>query len=81
MIPLCLCLSLSLLKLLHCAAGNAMYFSDKKTNIVINKLRHDFLIREKCPNTELFLVRIFLYSDCIPVFLYSGQVQENAVQK
>ena len=27
-----------------------------------------FSLREKCPNTELFLVRIFLYSDWIPRF-------------
>ena len=25
----------------------------------------DFTLREKCPNTEFFLVRIFLYSDRI----------------
>ena len=30
------------------------------------------LLREKCPNTELFLVRIFLYS---------VQIQENTEQK
>ena len=27
-----------------------------------------FLLREKCPNTKLFLVRIFLYSDLIQRF-------------
>ena len=26
-----------------------------------------YTLREKCPNTELFLVRIFLYSDCIRI--------------
>ena len=25
--------------------------------------KREFSLREKCPNTELFLVRIFLYSD------------------
>ena len=31
-------------------------------------------LREKCPNTEFFLVHIFLYSDCIqyfPVFRFT----------
>ena len=32
---------------------------------------HKFALREKCPNREFFLVRIFLYSDWI---------QENADQ-
>ena len=31
-----------------------------------------FTLREKCPNTELFLV---------PIFLYSVQIQENTGQK
>ena len=31
-----------------------------------------FALREKCPNTELFLVRIFLYS---------VQIQENTDQR
>ena len=38
-----LIISFFLLKLLHYVDGNAMYSSDKNTNIVINRLRHDFL--------------------------------------
>ena len=41
-------------------------------------------LREKCPNTEFFLVRIFLYSDWIRKFMskspYSVQIQENMDQ-
>ena len=40
-------------------------------NVVLN-LVVDSTLREKCPNTELFLVRIFLYS---------VQIQENTDQK
>ena len=29
-------------------------------------------LHEKCPNTELFLIRIFLYFDCIQFFLMLG---------
>ena len=36
-------------------------------------------LREKCPNTELFLVRIFLYLRSKS--LYSVQIQENTDQK
>ena len=40
---------------------------------------------EKCPNTEIFLVRIFLYSDWIRRFTelspYSVRIQENTDQK
>ena len=39
-----LMMSSFLLKLLHHADGNAMYFSNKSANIVINRLRHDFLL-------------------------------------
>ena len=28
------------------------------------KEKQKLTLREKCPNAELFLVRIFLYSDC-----------------
>ena len=35
-------------------------------------------LREKCPNTEFFLVRIFLHSDWIRKFI---QIQENTNQK
>ena len=41
-------------------------------------------MREKCPNTELFLVRIFLCLDWIRRFTkspYSVQIQENTNQK
>ena len=42
-------------------------------------------LREKCPNTELFLVRIFLYSDWIRDLLckspYSIRIQENMDQE
>ena len=42
-------------------------------------------LREMCPNTELFLVRIFLYSDWIRRFtcksLYWVWIQENTDQK
>ena len=41
-------------------------------------------LREKCPNTEFFLVSIFSYS-CIPYLLrrspYSFQIRENMDQK
>ena len=41
-------------------------------------------LREKCPNTEFFLVRIFLYSDWIRKFMskswYSVRIQENVDQ-
>ena len=42
-------------------------------------------LRKKCPNTELFLVRIFMYSDWIWRLArkssYSLQIQENMDQK
>ena len=40
-------------------------------------------LRENCPNTELFLVHIFLYSDRIQRFMYpySVRMQENTDQK
>ena len=38
-------------------------------------------LREKCPNTELFLVCIFLYLDWIRISPYSIQIQENMDQK
>ena len=38
-------------------------------------------LREKCSNTELFLVRIFLYSDWISKSPFSIQIQENTDQK
>ena len=58
-------------------------------------LRHNFLfrnrpkylllsLREKCPNKEFFLVRIFLHSDWILRFSispYSVRIQENTDQK
>ena len=44
-----------------------------------------FSLREKCPNTEFFLVPIFQCSDLIRRFtsksLYSVQIQESADQK
>ena len=46
------------------------YFLKKKMeNLIQSPVLHSFafaendVLREKCPNTELFLVRIFLYSD------------------
>ena len=39
-----------------------------------------FITREKCPNTKLFLLRIFLYLDC-GKFPYSVRVQEKTEQK
>ena len=39
-----LMMSSFLLKLLHYADGNTMYVSQKSANIVINRLRHDFLL-------------------------------------
>ena len=39
-------------------------------------------LREKCPNAEFFLVRLFLYSDWIRRFTeYSVRIQENTDQK
>ena len=35
-------------------------------------------LREKCPNTEIFLVRIFPYSDCISP--HSVRMRENTDQ-
>ena len=32
---------------------------------LFNTINYNLLLREKCPNTELFLVRVFLYSDRI----------------
>ena len=43
----------------------------------------NLVLREKCPNTELFLVRIFRYSDWIRRFtksLYSIRIQENTTR-
>ena len=38
-------------------------------------------LREKCPDTEYFLVRIFLYSDLRSKSRYSVRIQENTDQK
>ena len=39
-------------------------------------------LREKCPNTDLFLVRIFLNFDWIQRFMeYSVEIQENTDQE
>ena len=38
-------------------------------------------LREKCPNTEFFLVRIFPYSDWIRKSPYSVRIRENMDQK
>ena len=38
-------------------------------------------MREKCPSTEFFLVRIFLYSDLQSKSPYSVRIQENTDQK
>ena len=38
-------------------------------------------LREKCPNTEFFLVRIFPHSDWIRISPYSVQMRENTEQK
>ena len=38
-------------------------------------------LHEKCPDTEVFLVRIFLYLDWIQRFTYSVQIQGNTDQK
>ena len=42
-----------------------------------NKKGLQISLREKCPNAEFFLVRIFLYSD----YPYSVRIQENTDQK
>ena len=39
---------------------------------MIQMLLYDYSLREKCPNTELFLVLIFVYSD---------RIQQNTDQK
>ena len=44
----------------------------------------EFSLREKCPNTEFFLVRIFPYSDWIrgdSISPYSVRIHENTYQK
>ena len=38
-------------------------------------------LREKCPNTEFFLVRIFSHSDWICISPYSVHMRENTDQK
>ena len=37
----------------------------------------DYTLREKCPNTEFFLLRIFLYSDWIPKFTVNLSIQSE----
>ena len=54
-------------QLLICNWRNIKKFIDELENYVTT-----VTLREKCPTTELFLVRIFLYSDWI---------QENTDQK
>ena len=39
-----------------------------RSNVYDEALKGPKYIFDKCPNTELFLVRIFLYSDCIRRF-------------
>ena len=39
-----------------------------KRSVASRKLLREFTLREKCPNTEFFIVRIFLYSDWIRRF-------------
>ena len=49
-----------------------MIIIDCKIFFCFYYLDQDLALREKCPNTELFLVRIFLYS---------VQIQKNTDQK
>ena len=49
---------------------SSLFYCGKNYTIVIEIIL--FIMREKCPKTEYFLVRIFLYSDGI---------QENTDQK
>ena len=46
-----------------------LYFAVIIVYYAINCTSRYLTLREKCPNTELFLVRIFLYSDWIRRFL------------
>ena len=53
-------------------------------NFINEPYFHTQTLREKCPNTEFFLVRTFLYSDWIRRFgksLHSVQIQKNTDQK
>ena len=54
--------------------GNSKMFSWWRTRKIYlyDNINAILTLREKCPNTELFLVRVFLYSDWI---------QENTDQK
>ena len=62
------------------------YFSIFSINVPASWVVHmTKALREKCPNTEFFLVRIFLYSDWNGDLLrkssYSVRIQENKDQK
>ena len=43
--------------------ARALLLMQRATSIYYSKLNFNYTLREKCPNTEFFLVLIFLYSD------------------
>ena len=46
--------------------------------VLLYSLGVTLTLRENCPNKELFVVRVFPYSDCSP---YSVRMRENTDQK
>ena len=56
---------------------NCLNFRKERQKNVKGNEKSTHTLREKCPNTELFLVRIFLYSDWIRRFTINLRIQSE----